>query len=359
MRSSGAGLVVSCVGVIVSAFRQSFGACSLQSAIAILHEERAKLQGPPECCSPTGAFAPDGKMPSLSLQEMCGGPEDLSECDLVRDGICVLSPGYLRLWKRRRWREQGRTRSSPEPRWVESLTIRSGGDIEVQGAVIQCTQAARLWGQASAKRRRLRMRRPLEAARGLSPKQDNRTGFPGRSKGKDAPAQRIELCARGSIRLLGPTRLHCTEVVLWAGDTVTIAETAEVTASGTAIWRGSSSHPRAPTGYFESASGVTANAASLSLKNVVDWLKRSLAAVSGVSENPLEPLAASSFARSPSDVGSAAEEAEDRDDVAGGNQEGRLKPEIRGGSHGGLGGVATDRCEATAFSKETLPVTSS
>ncbi|CDJ31398.1 WD domain-containing protein, putative [Eimeria mitis] len=324
--------------------------------------------------------------PPSTVQDVCGAPEDLTACDIVRDGVCIISGGYLRLMRRRRWR--GRRRplkrapgAPPEPRWVQGLRIISGGDIEVRGAVIKCrgTAAAAEQGTVWDLRRRLRRRGgPLASSKSL-----RRLGLKGRgvpagappaSKGAPTPTQRIELCARGSIRLLGPAVLHCSETLLWAGDSVTVGEAAEVTASATVSLRGPPSPRRGPRGPSAAAappsaadSSFAALAASPTLDSVAAALRQQLAlgapssAVGpgapgggspwGPPHQPGVPLSPSSAKEAVSAASAPAEVQSEAGGPQGAlQQEAPEDPYPRGGSHGGLGGVLKDRCTANAFS---------
>ncbi|XP_026190985.1 uncharacterized protein LOC34624194 [Cyclospora cayetanensis] len=309
---------------------------------------------PSESAALRGVDSPEHEAPLPSVEDVCGGSEDLSACDFVRDGICVISAGYMRLWhRRRRWRESAPRRGPPEPRWVEGLRIRSQGDIEVRGAVIKCTQSA-LRGEAiPGKRRRLRVRGPSgfawapNFARGA-------TTVRGASAARPPPDQRIELCTVGSIRLLGGARLHCTETLLFTGDSVTVAETADITASGTVQLRG-------PSPYTSPDPDATLELEPLSTNAPLENIARRLKALLAVGRMPGEKgplpqgnssLPATAPISGPASLSDAAPQEGKKGETT--QRVPQLEPtseaELRGGSHGGLGGVATDRCEATAFS---------
>lgn len=319
-------------------------------------QESLRASDPPLAVSST-PHEPE-QTPSPSLQELCGGPEDLSACDFVKDGICVLSEGYLRLWQRRRWRGAGLPKgATAEPRWVEGLRIISGGDIEIRGAIIKCTGAARSGTQPSMRLRRLR-------GSGCSPGRRRSSLCPGlmqRSRRdalftSNASTQRIELCAGGSIRLLGSARLHCAETLLYAGDSVVVGEAAEITASGTSKVRGSSSSCGFRCSTVDASSGSSFLGAPLDI--VARRLKQELAGgpyargkapPQGLPQPPQRLTVAGSAA-----CAGATAELEGPTAQAASLQKNQQKTssetELRGGSHGGMGGIVTDRCEATAFS---------
>lgn len=281
------------------------------------------------------------------VQEFCQGPEDVRACDYVRDGVCIISPASVRLRQRLRWREGGALTSRPlEPRWVDGLTIRTVGDIEVRGATIQCTQAAPLWGRSAGRMLRLRTRRPR-----LIPRK--RTAFEKGLKDGNVGPQRIELCASGSIRLLGNSKLHCEEAILFAGDFVSVAETAEITASGTITARSPSpvskevgaSHP-AYKGASVGAGGASTEAIAAQLKEIlsVGQGRGQTDVALGKRTPPKDEVSGSSSATFP-DTGFKGTSEKGFSGLL--NQD----HELRGGSYGGLGGVASDRCEAKAFSR--------
>lgn len=338
------------------------GSGSMTAAGSQLAEEGRKSQGPIGDPATVFANTPEEKVPLHSVQEFCNGPEDLSECDLVQDGTCIISAGYLRLWQRRRWRDAAPSRRQPEPRWVEGLRIRTGGDVEVRGAVIQCTQSAPAWGKPAARRRRLRVK-ASRGGKGYPAGMGSPAATRGGPASKEAAAQRIELCASGSIRILRAARLHCTETILLAGNSVTVAETAEVTATGTVNLRAPPSYlPTTTISSFDTSAGGPAAPGSSALEIVAMHLRRALGVGTGgrASEKPLEsgaPLdmpAASSY--TPPSACRAADDPAENEGAPKGEPQlsaGQVS-ELRGGSHGGLGGVASDRCEATAFSKGLL-----
>ncbi|KAL8272881.1 hypothetical protein Esti_003190 [Eimeria stiedai] len=350
-----------CVGLKHLIQDTALGSCSPEALGFSSAVGTAEPQGPQEGLDAGAAEASARTGATQTVEQFCGGPEDLSACDLVRGGVCVLSASPLRLWRRRRWREARRAPHREKQRWVEGLRIRAKGDIEVRGAVIQCTQSAPALRRIAVRRRRLRAQ-GLRAesgglARGLG------ISSPGSRMGAALP-QRIELCAVGSIRLARAAKLHCTETVLFAGDAVSVAERAEVTATGTVVLRGPQllSPTNAATtatsagSFHEELTGASPESVAARLRGLLGMNTdaesprphqtadrgASVAAnedeTHPVSHPPLEAVAPGDAGRSekPADLGpfGAAEQ----------------EAELRGGSHGGLGGVASDRCEATVFS---------
>lgn len=233
----------------------------------------------------------------------------------------------------------------------------------MRGISIQCTQAAPTWGGPAPRPRRIRARGPCGERRRNLPTVSTVLRVREGQERKEAPFQRIELCASGSIRLLGAARLHCTETILFAGDSVAVPETAEVTATGTVILRAPQPQylPTGPTPEpLNPLSGVTIKPGGPSFEAVAMRLMGALkvgvagglggsrvtaASSDAPASSPSAPLSAPR-APAPTDATHSEEAAKGGSTLPLG-----AEPELRGGSHGGLGGVASDRCEAKAFSR--------
>ena len=137
---------------------------------------------------------------------------------------------------------------------------------------------------------------------------------------------------------------------MWAGDSVTIAETAEVTASGTAVWRGKPHEVRPLAVQTERSTESLTNGKEVSLESIFVRVKNSLGTRREAGQSQGR-CAVSSSSIAPSCAGNAAFESEDWVRTLENQQEALPEFEIRGGSYGGLGGVAADRCESDAFSR--------
>ncbi|KAL8429120.1 hypothetical protein Efla_003173 [Eimeria flavescens] len=331
---------------------QAFVGCSTDATA-----DESKGQASPG--SPAGEAAPTAARNSTNqtVQHFCGGPEDLRSCDSFRDGVCVISARSLQLWRKRRWRGTRRTAPSEQHRWVEGLRIRASGDIELRDAQIQCTHAAPAWRRAAVKRRRSRGR-----GFGGQAKQLATFGVSNeRPQGNASSLQRIELCATGSIRLLGASKIHCAETILFAGDSVTVAETAEVSASGTAMLRGlqqgASKLGAAEAPSFDYFSEDAASPVENAAERVVPRLRRLLGMAAADGSQATEDGIPYGSADAASPASSQPHEVHPEGSLQG-STFAALRPsgasdeefELRGGSHGGLGGVASDRCEAKVFS---------
>ncbi|KAL8431082.1 hypothetical protein ACSSS7_005487 [Eimeria intestinalis] len=331
----------------------ALGSCSPEALDIPSATGGGEPQGPQEGLAPEAAAEAARGRATHTVEQFCGGPEDLSGCDLVRDGVCILSASPLRLWRRRRWREARRGPQREQQRWVEGLKIRASGDIE-------CTQSAPTGRRVAARRHRLRAQGLEAESRGLT--RHLRMSSPG-SRGDAALPQRIELCAVGSIRLGRGAKLHCMETILFARHAVSVAERAEVTATGTVLLRGpqllspKNAMPTAGSAHSfheELMASAPERVAGrlrdlLGMKPDADLPRPPQTAEKGapvvahagvthdVSHSPVKAAASGDAVRS--------EEPTDSGPFGATQQE----SELRGGSHGGLGGVACDRCEATVF----------
>ncbi|KAL8447484.1 hypothetical protein Emed_004367 [Eimeria media] len=340
----------------------TLGSCNPEAFDVSSATGRGETQGPQEGIVPGAAQTSARGTATQTVEQFCGGPEDLSACDLVRDGVCILSASPLRLWRRRRWREARRAPQRQQQRWVEGLRIRTKGDIEVPGAVIQCTQSAPTWSRVAVRRRRLRAQGFGEESGGLA---SGLRVSGSRSRVDSAQPQRIELCAVGSIRLGRGAKLHCTETILFAGDAVSVAETAEVTATGTVLLRGPQllDPTNAATTATLSAVSYPEELTASSPESVAGRL-RGLLGMASHAETPSPYQAADRGAPGAANIGATQAVSQPSVNAAGSEDAGqsekpadlgpfaasRQEAELRGGSHGGLGGVACGRCETTVFS---------
>ncbi|KAL8445945.1 hypothetical protein Emag_004910 [Eimeria magna] len=336
---------------------------SLPEALDILSATgRGETGGPQEGLATGAAQGSARGTATQTVEQFCGGPEDLSACDLVRDGVCILSATPLRLWRRRRWREARRAHQREQQRWVEGLRIRAKGDIEVSGAVIQCTQSAPAWSRVAVRRRRLRPQGLREESGGLA----SGLGVPrSRTRVDSARPQRIELCAVGSIRLAKGAKLHCTETILFAEDAVSVAERAEVTATGTVLLRGPQLLPPTNAATRAASAGSNHEELTASSPESVAGRLRGLLSMKSHAESPSPHQAADRGAPVAANIGATHAVSHPSSKAAGLGSAGqsgnpadlepfgasRQEAELRGGSHGGLGGVACSRCDATVFSE--------